>query len=95
MKDMSGRTGFVSFGTIASQNPRIAPTLARWWFFPVNVYAAWHHQGGEPERQQGLSYLWARAPVQLFFIAWAVVPLVRPKPGRIKRIPQPVGRRQP
>ena len=82
---MSGCTGFVSFGTIASQNPRITPTLARWWFFPVNVYAAWHHQGVELERQQGLSYLWVRTPVQLFFIAWAVVPLIRSNPSRTPR----------
>ncbi|WP_329716244.1 hypothetical protein [Ideonella sp.] len=41
------------------------------------MYTAWHHQGGEPEREQGLSYLWVRAPVQLFFIAWALVPLSR------------------
>jgi uncharacterized membrane protein len=54
-------------------------------FFPVNVYAAWRHQGGESERQQGLSYLWVRAPVQLFFIAWAVVPLIRSNPSRTPR----------
>jgi uncharacterized membrane protein len=42
-------------------------------FFPVNVYAAVNHLG--PDGAQGVSYLWIRAPLQAFLIAWTLWPI--------------------
>jgi uncharacterized membrane protein len=55
----------------------IAAAMLLIGFFPVNVYAAYHHVGGEMEQRLGLAYLWVRAPVQAFFVAWALWPLLR------------------
>ncbi len=46
-------------------------------FFPANVYAALHHTG-VGEHKLGPSYLWVRAPLQLFLLAWALWPVWRP-----------------
>jgi len=45
-------------------------------FFPVNVYAALYHLG--PDGHLGASYLWVRAPLQVFLLAWTLWPIGSP-----------------
>ena len=42
-------------------------------FFPANVYAAFAGTWDVPG-QEGPGYLWIRAPLQLFLLAWAALP---------------------
>lgn len=46
-------------------------------FFPANVYAVLNHTG-VGAHQLGPSYLWVRAPLQVFLLAWALWPVVWP-----------------
>jgi uncharacterized membrane protein len=62
-------------GLLVSQTRRFAAwalVLLLVAVFPANVFAA-ANQVGMGGHQQGLGYLWFRAPLQLFFLSWVVV----------------------
>ena len=52
----------------------IAAAIVLIVFFPANIYAALHHTG-VGEHKLGPSYLWVRAPLQLFLLLWALWPV--------------------
>lgn len=59
--------------------------------FPANVYAA-IHETGMGRHLDGVGYLWFRAPLQVFFLAWVVLFGV----GRVHfRTPSPVNSTRP
>jgi uncharacterized membrane protein len=43
-------------------------------FFPANVYAAVNYIGSDA-REIGPAYLWIRAPLQVFLLAWTLWPI--------------------
>lgn len=61
----------------------IAAAVVLVLFFPANVYAALNY-AGVGAHQTGPSYLWIRAPLQIFLIAWALWPVRWPDSGRVR-----------
>jgi uncharacterized membrane protein len=49
--------------------------------FPANVHAA-QHQLGVGGHARGMDYLWFRAPLQAFFLAWVLLSGLRPSGWR-------------
>lgn len=55
-------------------------------FFPANVYAAINHIGADAHKI-GAAYLWIRAPLQMFLLAWTLWP-IKGRQGKWPNAPQ-------